>query len=165
MNETDAGAESDKRGRGVGGRDGDALRAARSDATDVAVLFHAVTERFAPIEVLVVVVAARVEADVAADRTHVAKLWCRDHGGGLGQRGVPGLHDPALGDVGQRGERADLKSGAFVEADVAQTGDRAQADQHLGREETLLHVGVKIGAARDDQCIRHRLFHDRDDEQ
>ena len=54
----------------------------------VAVLLHAEVDRLPPLVVLVVVGAARVEAEVAADRAHVAQLRRRDLRGGLPQRRV-----------------------------------------------------------------------------
>src|SRR6185436_9172868 len=63
----DAGAEREERGRGVGRGDREAARASRGDPAHLAVLLHAERDGLAPFERLIVVVAARVEAQVAAE--------------------------------------------------------------------------------------------------
>ena len=71
-------AERDQRRRGVGRRDREAALARGRDPAGLAVLLHAEVDRLAPLVVLVVVVAARVEAEVAAERAHVAQVRRRD---------------------------------------------------------------------------------------
>src|SRR5207245_9450666 len=61
------GAEREQRRRAVGGRHGHAALARRGDPADRAVLLQAEVDRLAPFVVLVVVIAARIEAQVAAE--------------------------------------------------------------------------------------------------
>src|SRR5439155_18940466 len=64
-------------GRGVGARDGPAAAAVGGDPADGAVLLHAEVDAFAPVVVLVVIRAARVQAQVAAERAHAAQVGRR----------------------------------------------------------------------------------------
>ncbi len=139
--------------RGVGGVDRKAFGTASGDAADVAVFFHAVAQRFAPVEVLVVIIAARIDADVAADGAHVAQLRRGNRRCGGRESGIAAAHDVVFGDRRERGERAERQAADVVVADEAQVGDRPQADQHFGREQALLHVRVQVGAARHRQRV------------
>src|SRR5207247_1392255 len=76
--ETDARAEAPERRRGIGRRDRPASRTAGRDQAHVPVLLHAEPDRFPPGVRLVVVVAARVDTHVAADRSHTPELGRRD---------------------------------------------------------------------------------------
>src|SRR3989442_1033181 len=57
----------------VGRADGPAPRRRGRHPADVPVLLHAEVDRFTPLVRLIVVVAARIEAEIAAQRPHVAK--------------------------------------------------------------------------------------------
>ena len=59
---------------GIRGRDRHALRAARSHPARDAVFLHAKIDRLPPLVTLVVVVAPRIKAKVAAQRTHIANV-------------------------------------------------------------------------------------------
>ena len=56
-------------------------------------------------------------------------------------------------DFRQRSQCPDFQL-LFVEANEPQVLCRPKTDEHFGREQTLLHVRIKIGTARNDQCIR-----------
>src|SRR5215831_18243889 len=71
-------AQAHEHRRSVGRGDRQAFRAPGGDQTDVAIFFHAETYRLTPEKSLIVIVAARVHEHVAADRSHVPELWCRD---------------------------------------------------------------------------------------
>ena len=98
----DLGAEGPQDRRRVGGGDGPAARAAGRHQADVAVLLHAEADRPAPLVGLVVVVAARVDADVAPERPHVAELGRRDHAGRPREGRVAGGDLGMVRDAGQR---------------------------------------------------------------
>src|SRR5205814_7738340 len=67
--------EREERGHSVGARDREAAGARDRDTTDdVGIGLHAEAFGGAPEEGLVVPIAARVEADVPADRAHVPEL-------------------------------------------------------------------------------------------
>src|SRR5207247_3046634 len=69
--ELHAGADRHQRRRAVGRRHRHAALARGGDPADRAVLLQAEVDRLAPFVILVVVIAARIEAQVAADRAHV----------------------------------------------------------------------------------------------
>src|SRR5688572_27591868 len=85
----------------------DALLTDLRDVTHVAVLLEAEAERVAPEVRLVVVRTARVEAEIAADRAHVAKLRTRDRAGRQGQRLRMLAYERVARETGQRFGRAD----------------------------------------------------------
>ena len=85
--QADACAKSDQRGRGVRGGDRHALRASRRDPAGGAVFFQAEIDGFSPLVALIVVIAARIQADVSAERGHVADLRSGNQRGRLRQRG------------------------------------------------------------------------------
>src|SRR5262249_51521169 len=97
-------------GRGVGRRDRQTLRTRGRDPAGLAVLLHAEVDRLAPLVVLVVVVAARVEAQVAADRAHVAQMRRRHLRSGLPEPGVIRTHVVASYEVSQRHAGADRET-------------------------------------------------------
>src|SRR6266446_5335497 len=100
--ETDAGAERHERWRRIGGRDSHAIPAAGRDPANDAVFFHAEVDSFAPLITLVVIVAACVEAEIAAKRGHIANLRCSYLLRGLRQRGGAVAEAQIGSDVGQR---------------------------------------------------------------
>ena len=119
-------AERDERGHRVRARDREAARARRRDAADDRRMrLHAVALGRAPEERLVVPVAARVEAEVAADRAHVAQLRRRDRAGGLRERRVLRHHRRMRGDLGERRAGADAEPVAV--ADLARALARGRA--------------------------------------
>src|SRR2546426_151630 len=67
--------------RHVGRADGPAPWRRGRDPADVPVLLHAEVDRFAPLVRLIVVIAARVEAEIAAQRPHVAEQGGGDERG------------------------------------------------------------------------------------
>src|SRR5207253_468471 len=62
--------------------DGPAARAGGRHPADMAVLLHAEVDRLAPLVGLIVVVAARIETEIAAQRAHVAEQGSGDELGG-----------------------------------------------------------------------------------
>ena len=143
------GAERPQDRRRVGGGDGPAARAARRHQADVAVLLHAEADRPAPLVGLVVVVAARVDADVAAERPHVAELGRRDHAGRPREGRVAGGDLGVLRDAGERGAGAHHQAVPRASLDSRQLPDPAEADQHPRLHLEALHVRIEVGAAGD----------------
>ena len=60
-------------GSAVAGLHGPAARARGSDPADFAILFHAKVNRLAPLVILVVIIAARVEQKISSDAAHIAQ--------------------------------------------------------------------------------------------
>ena len=89
------------------------------DPAGLAVLLHAEVDRLAPLVVLVVVVAARVEAEVAAERAHVAQVRRRDLRRGLPQRAVRLADARVAHELGQRDAGADASEFAVRPAAAA----------------------------------------------
>src|SRR2546427_3221246 len=136
-------AERDKRGHRVGARDREAARGrCRNTADDARVRLHAVALGSPPEERLVVPVAPRVEADVPADRAHVAELRSAHDLGRLGERRVS-LADAGIpGERRQRGSRADHELTVLL--DAGRVPDVRQRHEDLRRELAALHVGEEI---------------------
>src|SRR5690606_3394604 len=80
-------ADRHERGRRVRRMRRDALLPHLRDVADVAVLLEAEAQRLTPEVRLIVVRAARVEAEIAPDRAHVAELRPRDEACGACERG------------------------------------------------------------------------------
>ena len=137
--------ECDERGRGISGRNRHAALARRSHPADLSVFLQAEVDRLAPLVGLVVVGAARVEAQVAAERAHVAQVWRRDLSCRLAKRSRRLL---ALDHFGQR------QAGAEGAVQFFQLVDLPERDQHLRRLMAALHVRQQIGAAGDQHRTR-----------
>ena len=103
----DDGAERGEHRRRIGRRDGKTSPARRRHPARFAVFLHAEVDRLPPLVVLVVVVAPRVEAEVAAERSHVAKKGRRDLRDGLPQARVAFAQRRNLEQVAERHARAD----------------------------------------------------------
>ncbi len=73
-NQADAGAKSDQRGRCVRGGDRHAFRASWRDPARGSVFLQAKVNRFSPFVVLIVVIAAGVQAEVSAEGGHVSNV-------------------------------------------------------------------------------------------
>ena len=77
---------------------------------EIAVFLDAEATRFAPGERLVVPEAARVKADVATNRAHVADQRRGDGLSGLGQQRIGFRKDGGMLNFAESGERADFNS-------------------------------------------------------
>src|SRR5436190_1418366 len=73
-----AGAQGNRSGASVGRRSRAAALARGGAPAELAAFFHAEVARLAPLVVLAVVVAARVQAQISAGRAHVAQVHGRD---------------------------------------------------------------------------------------
>ena len=117
----------------------------------VAVLLHAEIDRLAPLVVLVVVVAARVEAEVAAERAHVAQVWRRNLRGRLPQAVVRRFGMKRPDQFGQR--HAGAEAIAVAIANASQLRDSPEADERPGTCCRRFMFGIEVSAARDDHRV------------
>ena len=139
-------------GARVGRRHRQAALARGGDPAGLAVLLHAEVDRLAPVLVLVVVVAARVQAQVAAQRAHVAQMRRGHLRRRLPQPAVVFAHRARADDFGQREPGAQREAGSV--RDLLQSLDPAQRDQRRRRLLAPLHVGQQVGAAGDQHAAR-----------
>src|SRR5262249_40822854 len=145
-------AERNQRGRAVGGGSRYAALAGGGIPADRAVLLQAEVDRLAPLVALVVVVAARVETKIAAERAHVAQMHGGDLRGGLIKPRVALPHPGVGDDFVQREPSAQGHSRAI--RDVLQRLNLAQRNQRRGRLVAALHVGKQIGAPGQQHRLR-----------
>jgi hypothetical protein len=106
----DLGAEDHEHRRRVRRMGGDAAFALRNDVTMNAILLEAEAQRLAPEVRLVVIRAARVETQVAAQRAHVTELRTGDQRRGTRQRGEVTQHDRVARQPAQGDERPEVQS-------------------------------------------------------
>ena len=106
----------------------------------------------APPFALIVEDAAGVEAEIAADRAHVAMGRPGDDGGGLRHHRIMPHHVGMLGKLGERDRGADLDD-VRVGADRAQLGDVVDVDQGGRRLDAAADVDDEIGAAAEQPAV------------
>src|SRR5262249_6069734 len=151
--ERDCGAERDEGGSRVGGGHGKAARARRGHPADRAVPLHAEADRLPPLVILVVIIAASVEAEVPANRSHVAQVRRRDLLCGLAQT----VQSRSAGRVELANQAAERHARAervtVTVPDLLQLGDLAQADERSRRLLPALYVRNELGSARPHQRV------------
>src|SRR5262249_55645243 len=123
-------AEREERGRGVRRGDPPAARRAGAAPAGAAALLHAETEGLPPLEGRVVVIAASIETQVPAERTHVAKVRRRDREGGLLERRVSRSQRAVADELGERERRPEASRA--VDRALAQRRDPAQTHDDAG---------------------------------
>ncbi len=143
---------------------GNAAACSLNHVTNGAILLQAKTERLAPKIGLVVIDAARIEAEVPAQRPHLPQLRTRNLGGCLGQAGQVTADARVACNLSQGTHRADRQDIPF-EADPIQSCDRAEAHQVRGGEQPVLHIRNQVRSAREYLDLtriagkkRHRFF-------
>src|SRR6266571_3656402 len=146
---------------GVARGHGQADVAPGRDPADIAVALHAEVDGAAPLVVLVVVVAPRVEADVAADRPHVPEDRGRDRMDRLVQARVALPENGALLEIGQDRRGTDPQSARGASLDAPQHVDLPETDERLRGLMPAFHVGVEVGAAGDDHSLGPFTLQDR----
>src|SRR5690606_28173657 len=109
------------------------------------ILLEAEAEGVAPEERLVVIGAARVEAEIAPEGAHVAQLWPGHRPGRLCERRKMLLHERMTGYGAERLGCADHELAVLL-LDAAQLADLLQRDQVLRREQPVLHVRHQVRA-------------------
>jgi hypothetical protein len=107
---------------------------------------EAVIVGVAPPFALIVIDAAGVEAQIAADRAHDAMRRTRDLVCGLRHHGIMRAHLRVLGEFGERHRGADLDP-VRIGFDRAQLGDIIHLDQDRRRDDAAPDVDREIGAA------------------
>ena len=130
------------------GREADAFRLGRDMAHLAQFGLEAVVVGFAPPFGLVVVDAAGIQADVAADRAHVALGRPGDRAGGLGDRRIAAPDFRMLGDLVQPRRRPDDEP-AFVDFYGLEIGQVVGVDQDRRRLDLPPDVDQQVGAAAD----------------
>src|SRR5262249_24790829 len=133
----------------------------RCHVADVAGRLEAMIVGGAPPFALVIVEAARVEADIAADRPHVAMSWPGDAAGGLRYYRVVPQHVFVRGELGELDRGPDLE-GPRVGPDRAQLLDLVDVDEHRWRDDATPDIDHQVGAAAEEPAIgmaRARLDH------
>ena len=168
----DFGVERQQGRREIPAEGGEADAAAfRRDVTDIAGGLKAMVVGGAPPFALVIEQAARIEAEIAADRSHVAMGGAGDEGGGLRHHRIVPRH------VGMRGEFDELDRGADLErtrvgADRAQLFDVVDVDEHRRGDDAAADIDHEVGAAaeqracgmvgaRADHVVERRRAHER----
>src|ERR1051325_8162341 len=129
--------ETKQGGRRIGRKSGPALLSAGRDVTQVAVFLNAKPARFAPCQRLVVPEAARVQADVAADRPHIPQHRGGDRVYLFVQHGIAPRDVVRAYQLRERGHGAYLQA-AVRRKDGAQFMNIAEVDDILRREQLLL---------------------------
>ena len=107
-----------------------------------------VAARAIAVDAVAVVPAARVLADVAADRARVADLRARDAARRIGQHLVAVLDHGASLDLRQRRQRADLDAAVRRLADAFQRTDAAEVDDVFRPLHPVLEPVEAVVAAR-----------------
>ena len=123
----------------------------RARPSSVAVLLHAEVDRLAPLVVLVVVVAARVEAEVAAERAHVAQVRRRDQA----RRPRP-MRGPARAQPRRRADQRRVSVARRAEACSAavRAMPRAARRCRAGRPASLRRLLAALHVRAADRCRR-----------
>jgi hypothetical protein len=106
----------------------------------------------APPFALVIEQAAGVEAEVAADRSHVAMGRPGDAGRSLRQHWIVPHHLRMRGELGERDRGADLDR-LGIGRDGAQLGDVVDVDQHRRRDDAAPDIDHEISAAADEAAV------------
>ncbi len=112
---------------------------------DRAVFLQAEAAGLAPEVALVVVAAARVQAQVAPQRAHAADGGARHHAGGLGQDGRVRVHQRVRRQLGDGGQRAE-DQGVALARDAAQPRHGLQVDDVPGLGQALAQVHHQVRA-------------------
>ena len=138
--EIDLGAERHQRRREIAAEGGEAHAAAlRRHVADIARGLEAMVVGGAPPFALIVEDAARVEAEIAADRAHVAMRRPGDGAGRLRHHRIMPHHLRMRGKLGQRDRGADLER-VRVGLDGAQLRDVVDVDQRRRRDDAAPDV-------------------------
>ena len=105
----------------------------------------------APPLALVIEQAARIEAQIAADRSHVAMGGPGDEGGGLRHHRVVPRHVRMRGELGELDRSADLER-ACVGADRAQLLHVVDVDEHRRGDDAAADIDHEVGAAAEQRA-------------
>ena len=118
--------------------------------------FQTVVVGLAPPFGLVVVDAAGIETDIAADGAHIALGRPGDGPGGLGDRRIKPQDFRVFGDLVEAHRRADDEA-VLADLDGLEIGQIVGVDQHRRRLDPAAHVDQQVGAAADHAAFGVRL--------
>src|SRR5262245_40197808 len=143
------GAEREQRRREIAGIGGVATLALRRDVADVATPLQAESVRLAPPCALIVEDAARVEAEITADRRHGAVAGSGDRLGCL-RHGPVVRRDQHLAGERDEGHAGADAQPALAELDPVELVDAGKIDQQIGTVQPMAHADEEVGAAGDE---------------
>src|SRR4051812_2990932 len=103
------------------------------------------------LETVPVVPAPRTLADVSGQRRHVADLRRRDTLGRLGEHGIAIAHNGRTRHGIEGHQAADRQAACRRRPDLVEPFDRLQADEHVWRNQPLLHHPEQVAAAASDR--------------
>src|SRR6266513_1862488 len=153
-------AECHHHRRHVGRADGPAARGRGRHPADVPVLLHAEVDRLAPLVRLIVVIAARVEAEVPAQGSHVPEQWGADEPRSGRHRVVPIPYGWVGLKLREREARTKRYRSPLPAPQVPQLGHAHERDDRARLLMPAFHVGIEICAASDVHPIRPSVrFH------
>ena len=135
----------------------------RGDVTDIAAVLKAVRIRVPPPFALVVVNAAGIEAQIAAERSQVAVAWRGDGSGSLRQGAIVRPDGSVSRNRCDRDAGADRHS-AVAGIDLGKFADTGNINQHIWPADATTNVHEQVCSARDKAALwmrqkrRDRLF-------
>src|SRR5664279_4033367 len=147
------GAEHEQSRRKIAGESGMAALSLRGNVADIAAIFQAIGVGAPPPFALIVINAAGIEAQIAANGRHDAVTWPRDRCGGLRERAILAGDRRVASQRGDGHTRAD-RHAAAVSLDLGQFVDAGEIDQQIRTADATPHVHQQIGAARDEAAAR-----------
>src|SRR6185295_14638737 len=147
--------------RKIGGLNRPALGARRRDPANVAVFLHAEVDAFAPLVILIVVIAPRVEQQVAADRSHVSEYRSRDEPSSVCDKRIILIDNRMIAEIRQRNGRADHHSALAIASDFAQLFQASNRYHGLGSLLAALHIWIEVGASGDKHRVGSEVGHHR----
>src|SRR6266702_1437535 len=153
-------AECHHHRRHVGRADGPAARGRGRHPADVPVLLHAEVDRLAPLVRLIVVIAARVEAEISPEGSHVAEQRGADEPRSGPHRILPIPYGWVGLKLREREARTERYRSPLPAPQVPQFGHVHERDDRARLLMPAFHVGIEICAAGDVHPIRPSVrFH------
>ena len=116
---------------------------------EIAILLYAEAAGLSPGERLVIPKAARVQTDIAADRTHIAQDRRCHRRHRLAQYGITASNELRILDRAERHQRTDLGAVSRNGTDTPQFFNATDVEEILRRKQPLLHRWQQVGPAGD----------------
>src|ERR1017187_5929427 len=149
----DFGAINEQSRRQVAGESGMTALSLRGDVADVAAILQAIGVRTPAPFALIVINAAGIETQIAADGRHDAMPGPGDRFGRLRERAILAGDRRVARERGDGHARAD-RYAASVALDLGQLVDAGKVDQLIWAADTTPHVHQQVGSARDIAAAR-----------
>src|ERR1019366_7405576 len=159
----DFGAEHEQGRRQVAGESGMTALSLWGNVTDISAIFQTIGVGAPPPFALIVINAAGIEAQIAANGCHDAVTGPGDRFGGLRERAILAGGCRVASQRGDGHTRAD-RHPAAVGLDLGQFIDAGEIDQQIRAADATPHVHEQVGATRDEAAARmldtrrNRLF-------